>query len=92
MLNVKVLGPGCKKCNQVEQQAVAALETLAEEDPSVEATIQHVTEYGEIMKYPIVFTPALVVNGQVVCAGRIPTVDEVAGWLREALDGTGVGE
>ncbi len=89
MLNVEVLGAGCKKCNQVEQQAVAALEALAEEDPSLEATIQHVTDYGEIMKYPIMFTPALVVNGQVVCAGRIPMVDEVTGWLREALDGAG---
>ena len=89
MLNVKVLGAGCKKCNQVEQQAVAALETLAEEDPSLEATIQHVTDYGEIMKYPIMFTPALVVNEQVVCAGRIPMVDEVTGWLREALDERG---
>jgi len=89
MLNVKVLGSGCKKCNQVEQQAVAALEALAEEDPSLEATIQHVTDYGEIIKYPIMFTPALVVNERVVCAGRIPMVEEVTGWLREALDGRG---
>lgn len=89
MLNVKVLGSGCKKCNQVEQQAVAALEALAEEDPSLEATIQHVTDYGEIIKYPIMFTPALVVNERVVCAGRIPMVEEVTGWLREALDERG---
>ncbi len=89
MLNIKVLGSGCNKCNQVEQQAVTALAALAEEDSSLEATIQHVTDYGEIMKYPIMFTPALVVNEHVVCAGSIPTVDEVAGWLREALDGAG---
>jgi len=87
MLNVKVLGAGCEACDWVEQQTVAALERLAEEDPSLEATIQHVQDYGEIMKYSVMFTPALVVNEKVVCAGRIPTVDEIVGWLREALDG-----
>jgi len=87
MLNIKVLGAGCEACNWVEQQAVAALGTLVEEDPSLEATIQHVQDYGEIMKYPVMFTPALVVNEKLVCAGRIPTVEETIAWLREALDG-----
>ena len=44
-LNVKVLGAGCANCQRVEQQAVAALEILAGENPSLEATIQHVTEH-----------------------------------------------
>jgi small redox-active disulfide protein 2 len=86
MLNIKVLGPGCPNCRRVEQRAAAALEALAEEIPSLEATIQHVTDYDEIMEYPIMSTPGLVVNEQLVCAGRVPTVDEVAGWLREAPD------
>ena len=89
MLDIKVLGSGCAACDWVQQQAVVALEMLAEEDPSLEATIQHVTDYGEIMQYPIMFTPALVVNEEVVCAGRIPQVEEVVGWLRAALDGVG---
>jgi small redox-active disulfide protein 2 len=87
-LNIKVLGPGCANCQRVEEQATAALEILAEEDPSLEATIQHVTDFNDIMKYPILGTPGLVVNGQVVCAARIPSVDEVVGWLREALNET----
>jgi len=85
MLNIKVLGPGCPNCQRVEQRAAAALEMLAEEFPSLEATIQHVTDYGEIMQYPIMSTPGLVVNENLVCAGRIPKVDEVVIWLREAL-------
>ena len=85
-LNVKVLGPGCANCQRVEQQAVTALEILSGEKLSLEATIQHVTDHKEIMQYPILGTPGLVVNEQVVCAGRIPTVDEVVGWLRRALD------
>jgi len=92
MLDIKVLGSGCAACNQVEQQAMTALEALAEEDPALEATILHVTDYGEIMKYPVMFTPALVVNEKLVCAGRIPTVEETIAWLREALDGAEEGK
>ena len=86
-LHIKVLGPGCEACNWVEQQAIAALEVLAEENPDLEATIQHITDYAEITKYPILFTPGLVVNEKLVCAGRIPRVEEVVAWLRQALDG-----
>ena len=82
MINIKVLGIGCPKCKRVEQRAVAALEALAEENPSLEATVQHVTEYAEIMKYPITATPALVVNEQVKSSGRLPRKEEIAEWIR----------
>jgi hypothetical protein len=86
-LSIKVLGPGCANCQRVEQQAVAALEELAEEESTLEATVQHVTDFEDIMKYPIMFTPGLVINEQLVCAGRIPAVNEVVGWMREAMSG-----
>lgn len=85
MLNIKILGPGCYNCYAVEQVAVAALEALAEEDPDLEATIGHVEDPAEIKKYPIRFTPGLVVNEKLVCASRIPSEDEVKGWLRTAI-------
>jgi len=85
-LHIKVLGPGCEACDWMEQQAIAALEALAEEIPDLEATIQHITDYAEITKYPILFTPGLVINEKLVCAGRIPKVEEVVAWLRQALD------
>jgi small redox-active disulfide protein 2 len=88
MLNIKVLGPGCPNCQRVEQRAAAALESLAEENPALEATIQHVTDFTEIMQYPILATPGLVVNEQVVCSGRVPKVNEVVSWLRDAVEGT----
>lgn len=85
VLNIKVLGPGCANCQRVEQRAKAALEVLAEEDPTLEATIQHVTNYEEIMKYPILATPGLVINEQLVCSGRIPPQAEIRQWLTSAM-------
>ena len=85
-LKIKILGPGCPNCHRVEENAVEALEKVSEENPSLEATVQHVTEFDEIMAYDVLATPGLVVNEEVVCAGRIPKVNEVVEWLREALD------
>jgi hypothetical protein len=90
MLTVKVLGPGCYNCELLKQQAIEALELIAEEQPEdLEATILKVTDPEKIFEYSIMFTPGLVVNERVVSAGRIPTVEEIQGWLREALDGVG---
>lgn len=80
MLHIKVLGPGCLNCYRVEQVAVDALEML-----DVEATLEHVTEYEEMVKYPIMYTPGLVINEELVCAGRIPSIKEVISWVKEAL-------
>jgi small redox-active disulfide protein 2 len=83
-LYIEVLGPGCPNCERVEEHVVIALEELGEEEPSLEATIQHVTDWDEIRSH-ILATPGLMIDHEVVCAGRIPDVDEVKGWLREAL-------
>lgn len=86
MLDIKVLGPGCAKCYAVERAAAAAMETLLDERPDLEATLEHIEDILEIEQYPILFTPALVVNERVVCSGRIPKKEEVIGWYRAALD------
>jgi len=85
MLDIKVLSLGCEMSARLEQQVAAALEVLRREIPSLEATIQHVTEYDRVVKYPVSFVPTLMVNDRVVCTGRIPTVGEVTAWLRKAL-------
>jgi hypothetical protein len=89
VLNIKVLGPGCPKCYAVERVAAAAMEALLQENPHLEVTLEHIEDVLEIEQYPILFTPALVVNEKVVCAGRIPKKDEVIRWYREALDHAG---
>ena len=79
MLVVKVLGSGCANCKKVEQVARQALEAL-----DVEAAIVKVTDYARIMQYPIMASPGLVINEQLVCAGRIPSEAEVKTWLTAA--------
>ena len=85
MLTIKVLGSGCRNCQVLAQKATEALEALAETQPETyEATILKVTETQDIMKYPIMYTPGLVINEKLVSAGRIPTTDEIKSWLVEA--------
>jgi small redox-active disulfide protein 2 len=81
MLTIKVLGPGCANCQQVEAAARLAVSQLG-----VEAQVVKVTGREDIQKYRILATPGLVINENVVCAGRIPTEAEVTTWLATALE------
>jgi small redox-active disulfide protein 2 len=79
MLTVKVLGSGCENCKKVEEIARKVVTTMC-----MQAEVVKVTDWTEIKKYPILGTPGLVINGKVVCAGRIPTEAEVTTWLVNA--------
>ncbi len=80
MLTIKILGPGCNNCQQVERIARQVASTLG-----VEANFVHVTDWNDIKKYPILSTPGLVINEKLVCGGRIPNEAEVSTWLADAL-------
>ena len=79
MLKIKVLGPGCANCKRVEQMAQREVKNLG-----IEAEIEKVTDYGQIMGYGVMSTPGLVINDQVVSSGRVPTNQEVSNWLAAA--------
>jgi small redox-active disulfide protein 2 len=75
-MDIKILGTGCPKCQRLEQltREVAA-------ELGVDAQFEHVRDMAEIMKYPVISTLALVVEGEVKVAGRMPSKDELARWL-----------
>jgi len=83
MLSIKVLGPGCVNCERVAQMVASTLEELEAElgDKCPEATLQKITDHEEFLKYGVMFTPGLVINEKLACAGRIPTKAEVRQWL-----------
>ena len=74
---IKILGIGCAKCNRLEQLTRDAVAELG-----IQATFEHVKEMDKIMGYPIMTTPALVVNEQVLVSGRMPSKDELLRWLK----------
>jgi small redox-active disulfide protein 2 len=77
MVNIKVLGSGCANCKKLEAVTKKVVDNLG-----IVAEIDHVTDYADIMKYPILSTPALVIDEKVVSSGRIPSETEIAGWLK----------
>ena len=80
MLTVKILGSGCANCKRLEQLAQSVVKEL-----DVEVSIEKVTDYAEIMRYPILSTPGLVIDEKLVSAGRIPSQAEVTTWITTAL-------
>ena len=71
-MNIKILGAGCSKCRQLEKNVRAALENL-----NIEADVEKVTEINDIMKYEVMMTPALVINGTVKSTGRVYSPKEL---------------
>jgi small redox-active disulfide protein 2 len=80
MLTIKVLGSGCPNCQNLAELTHKAVDSL-----SIEANIEKVTDYTEIMKYKLLATPGLVINGKVISAGRVPSEAEITTFLTNAL-------
>lgn len=80
MLEIRILGPGCPRCHEVEKRTINALAEL-----NVGADVQKITDFKKIAEYKIIGTPGLVINDKVKCYGRIPTVNEIKEWIKEEL-------
>jgi small redox-active disulfide protein 2 len=81
MLTIKILGSGCSNCKRLAWLAERTAGHLG-----IEAQIIKVTDYNDIMKYDILSTPGLVINEQLVSAGRIPSEAEITTFLTNALE------
>ena len=75
-MEIKVLGPGCQKCRQTEKTVKEAVS-----ESGVSADVIKVTDTMDIAKHGVFGTPAVVVDGEVKSVGKIPTKDEIKGWI-----------
>lgn len=76
MRKVQILGTGCPKCKTLTANAEAAVKALG-----IEATVEKVEKIQDIMKFAVMTTPALVVDGQVKSAGRVLSMDDIKKFL-----------
>jgi len=75
-MDIKVLGPGCQKCQQTEN---IVKEAVAE--AGIDVNVEKVTDAMEIAGYGVFGTPAVVVDGEVKSVGKIPKKQDVIGWI-----------
>lgn len=79
MVNIKVLGSGCANCQRLEAAVKRVVQTQG-----IEAQVEKVSDYAQMMKYNIMQTPGLVIDEKLVSAGRVPSDKDIAGWLAQA--------
>lgn len=78
-MKIEILGPGCKNCESLERATREALDQI-----KVDATVDKITDYGEIVAFGVMSTPALAIDGEVLTVGRVPSVEEISGLLTAA--------
>ena len=78
-MEIKILGPGCYKCHELDKRVREVAKELG-----IDAQIEYVQDIKKIMEYPILITPGLVVNGKVICSGKVPSKSEIAGFITSA--------
>jgi small redox-active disulfide protein 2 len=77
-MEIKILGSGCPRCQRTEKNV---REILVEK--CIEATIEKVTNFLEIARYGVFGTPAVIVDEQVKCVGKIPEKEEIIAWFQK---------
>jgi small redox-active disulfide protein 2 len=77
MKKIEVLGMGCAKCKKLAENAEAAAKALG-----IEYQLQKVTDLNRIVGYGVMMTPALVVDGVVKVAGKVPNMEEIKEWIQ----------
>jgi len=78
-MKIIILGPGCPRCHEVEKRTKTALAELG-----IAADVEKVSDIKRIMDFDILSTPGLVIDGKVVCSGKIPRLEEIKAWIQEA--------
>jgi small redox-active disulfide protein 2 len=77
-MKIEILGPGCPRCKKLSELTAEAIKELG-----VSAEITKVTDLNKIIDYGVVLTPALVIDGEVKVAGKLPSKEVITRWIKE---------
>jgi small redox-active disulfide protein 2 len=77
MRKIQILGTGCPKCKKLAEFAQQTAEELG-----IEYEIEKITKINDIMKFGVMVTPALVIDGEVKTAGKVPSIEEMKNMLK----------
>ena len=80
MVDIKVVGPGCKNCVELHQRVAKVVEEM-----KIEATISKISDFAEIAKAGVFMTPGLIINGKVVLQGKLPSEGIIKNFIAEAI-------
>jgi small redox-active disulfide protein 2 len=78
-MKIEVLGPGCQRCELLARNTQTAVARSGRE-----AVVEKVSDIAKMVEYGILATPGLVIDGKVVCTGRVPAPEEIKGWIESA--------
>ncbi len=81
-MKIQILGTGCAKCKKLAETAETAAKELG-----LDYELVKVTEIGDILDFGVMATPGLAIDGKVLSAGKVPTVEQVRALLQGARDG-----
>lgn len=79
-MEIKVLGPGCKKCKETEKAVLKAVEELG-----IQADVEKVEDMDKIADYNVLMTPGLVINGKVKVTGRVPKHKDIIKYIKDEM-------
>ncbi len=79
-MNIKILGPGCARCQQLENTVKQVVKELG-----IDATVEEIKDFKKFLDYNVMMTPGLVINEQVASSGKVPSKAEVTQLIINAM-------
>ncbi|MGB9721489.1 MAG: thioredoxin family protein [bacterium] len=80
MLDIKILGPGCPRCEETVRRTKEVIEEM-----KINANLEKVSDLKKIMEYKILSTPGVVINGKMKIVGKIPSKSMIKQWIEEEI-------
>ncbi|MBU0455972.1 MAG: thioredoxin family protein [Pseudomonadota bacterium] len=79
MIEIKIFGFGCSTCKKLKK----LVDNIVRQN-KLEANVEYITDFAEIAKFNIMSSPAIMIDGEIKAAGRVPTRTEIENWIHRS--------